>query len=228
MSNFNAVQYNGIFDATQYEPVAGGGRPLLDEGWYFAQVTSTEIKPTRDGQGGFLAIELALAHCETGATGEFTQRLNLWASNQVAQEIAHKQLSAICHITGIFKLNMGNQARELVGAKYRVQIKIKEQSDTRTNAVAGATFKSNDIGQFTDMQGNAPGKAAPAQQGSVPTGVQGGQPPIQPAAQPQQWGTPPATQPQPATQPSVQPSWGGQPATQPQPSAPPANMPWGR
>lgn len=252
---FNPVPYQGVFDATQYEPLAGGSRSLLDEGWYYAIVKSTEIKPTKANDGGFLALELDVAHVDTGASGEITQRLNLWSTSEKAQQIGHGQLSAICYVTGKHKLNMATAASELIGAKYRVFIKIKESQSNRIGATATDTFKSNEIGAIADVNGNAPGKAAPpAPSNAAPTGMQQSAPPVnqgpsgaaagwssgQPGMQAQQGGSwdgqPSQPEPQPQNsqwqQNSPPPAgqWGNQhqQGNPPPPPAAPGGMPWAR
>jgi len=89
------------FDASKVEPQ----RPTdpIPAGWYPVHMTKSELKPTADGKGQRLAIEL------TVISGDFKGRkvfdgLNIKNPNAQAQEIGHQQLSAICHAVGVIKL----------------------------------------------------------------------------------------------------------------------------
>jgi len=229
MTQFVCAPYGGVFDAALYDPIAGGSKPLLPEGWYYATVKRTEIKTTKAGDGGYLSLELSLRHVDTNETGEITHRINLWSANEQAQQIAHGQLSAICHITGVLKLSLANAGIELVGKQYRVFVKVKENISTRVGASSTDTFKSNETGAIADLQGNPPGRATPQPNQPQPNPQQGWQASQQGASGAAGgWsnGQPGATQP--ANNPPAN-TWGGNNPPQPQPQpAQSAPMPWTR
>lgn len=200
----------GAFDATQYAPKQSGTTHPI--GKFPATVSNTSIEPTKDGNGGMFIIEY------TTQSGTIAQRFNLWNQNEKAVTIAHGQLSAVCHSTGVFKLNWENDGAALRNA--RLQIEVIEQIDKETKLPNGYT----QVSKVYDVNGNEPGK--PSQQPQV-------QPQNQPAQQQQPSWQQPAQQPQP----SAAPAWGHQnasPAPAPQqapqgwsqgPSAAPGNQP---
>lgn len=177
------MPFNYQFDATSIPPVqGGGGHP---PGVFQAYVSNTEIKPTKDGQGGIFSVEF------TTEQGKITNNYNLWNNSQKAVEIAHKELSALSHATGVFKLDMNNDGAALRGAKLKIEVAKQANNDYM------------EVKKVLDPNGNEPGKPAqqPQQPGNTPPnntagwGAQQTQtPPAQPAGwQPQQPGnTPPA------------------------------------
>lgn len=194
------MQTGQYFDATQVAPDQGGqAHPV---GKFPARVTATDIKPTKDGAGNYLEVEY------TTPQGKQTQRFNLWNNSAQAVEIAHKQLSALCHVTNVFRLDFANKAAALLqGNPFMIEVRMQ----------SGNTGYS-EVSRLYDANGNEPGKAPAQQQPAAP-------------AQPgpaQQWGAPaPAAAPQPAAQPQ---------STQGQPWAPggnaggaaPGPAPWAR
>lgn len=85
------------FDATQVapnEPFA-----VLPAGKYIVQVEASEMKPTKNGDGQYLWLELSILDGEHAGRKLF-DRLNLVNQSQQAVEIAQRTLSAICHATG--------------------------------------------------------------------------------------------------------------------------------
>ena len=91
------AQLGATFDATTVEPV----KPfeLLPPGKYVAQIVASELRPTKDGQGQLLWLELDVLEGALAGRKVF-DRLNLVNSNPQTVEIAQRTLSAICHATG--------------------------------------------------------------------------------------------------------------------------------
>jgi hypothetical protein len=192
--------FNYVFDATQYAP--DQGMPAHPVGSKFpAYVSDTSIVPTKDNTGGMFVIEY------TTQAGKINHRFNLWNQNQQAVDIAHKQLSAVSHATGVFKLDMNNAGAALRNAQ--LMIDVGKQKDT----------EYTEVKRVYDRYGNEPGKTG------------GGTPQPQPQAQPgpqpgpgQQW-QPNAPGPQPQPQGGPAPQWG--PQSQPQPQGPQGGAPGG-
>lgn len=178
------MQQGQYFDASTIPPEQGGGLPKHPIGKFPAGIVETAIKPVRDSNSQFLELIY-----QTQA-GKIAHRFNLWHDNPQTVEIAQKQLSAVCHATGIYKLDMAKGGAELLNAS--LMIEVREQPK---NAAYNEVFK------VYDKNGNEPGQ--PAQQG-------------QQAQQPQQsqqpaWQQPAQQQPQNQPQPQPQPQGGGQP-----------------
>lgn len=169
----------GSFDARQFQPVysVGQAHPL---GIFDAQITNTEVKPVKDNPNfGLFEVEF------TTPAGKVVDRFNLWNQSAQAVEIAHKQLSALCFVTGVFVLDYSNQGAALRGA--RCKIEVGEQVDKKTKQATGYV----EIKKVMDLAGNEPGKtAAPAPQ-TQPQGQQGAPMTQQPGGG---WSNPPPQQ----------------------------------
>ena len=170
----------GGFDASNIPPEqsAGSKHPL---GNFQAQISGTAIEASKDQKSGMFVVEF------TTPAGSITKRYNLWHDNPQTVEIANKQLSALCHATGIFKLDWGNEGAALRGAMCAIEVADQMVKDPN----GGSAKVPNgyvEVRKVFDKAGNEPGKA-PAQ------------------AQPAAWGAPAATQQAPQ---AANPGWGAQ------------------
>ncbi|WCF59032.1 hypothetical protein UFRH5_25 [Pseudomonas phage UF_RH5] len=219
------MQLIQAFNAQQYDPTQGVGS--LPIGKHPVIIESSEVKANKANDGGYLQLNLRIIDGpQQGTTGAY--RLNLYHSNQQTVEIAHRQLSAICHVIGVFQVTDSSQLHNL---PFLIEVGPQKNDPQYT-----------EVKKVFDMNGNEPGKAgagAPAAQPQQqqpqgqPNGAWGGapqgqpqqpaggaawggqqQPAQQPAQQPQgaAWGGQPAQNPAPQ---GGQPAWGGQPAQQP-------------
>jgi hypothetical protein len=194
------------FNAQQYDPTQGVGS--LPIGKHPVVIESSEVKANKANDGGYLQLNLRIIDGpQQGTTGAY--RLNLYHSNQQTVEIAHRQLSAICHVIGVFQVTDSSQLHNL---PFLIEVGPQKSDPQYT-----------EVKKVFDMNGNEPGKAgagAPAAQPQQQQpqgqngGAWGGQPQQQQPAGGAAWGG----QQQPAQQPAQQPqgaAWGGQPAQQP-------------
>ena len=213
------------FNAQQFDPTQGGGS--LPVGRHPVIIESSEVKANKANDGGYLQLNVKLIDGpQMGTTGAY--RLNLYHSNPQTAEIAHRQLSAICHVIGVFNVQ---DSQQLHNIPFIVEVGLQKGEEA---AQKGYT----EVKKVFDINGNEPGKAghgAPAAQPQQQPAAQGGFGQQQPAQQPQQpqgggaWGGQPAQQP--AAQPQGNaPAWGGdQPAQQQPQGAPAGNAPaWGQ
>lgn len=209
------------FNAQQYEPQYGssGGLPV---GKYKGIIEASDPKPTKDGSGNFLALTLKVIEGpQTGGT--HVDRLNLFNQNPDTVRIANQQLSAYCHVTGVFQFQ---DTAQLHGIPFMFEIGPQKNGEY------------TEVKKLFDVNGNEIGKAGagpqaqPQQQqgGGMPQGfgAQGGQPQGfgggQPQGQPQNnggaaWGNQGGGQPQQQPQDQSGGQWGnngGQPQGQPQ------------
>jgi|SRR5690554_516720 len=211
------MQLIQAFNAQQYDPTQGVGS--LPIGKHPVIIESSEVKANKANDGGYLQLNLRIIDGpQQGTTGAY--RLNLYHSNQQTVEIAHRRLSAICHVIGVFQVTDSSQLHNL---PFLIEVGPQKNDPQYT-----------EVKKVFDMNGNEPGKAgagAPAAQPQQqqpqgqPNGAWGGAP----QGQQQQpaggaaWGG----QQQPAQQPAQQPqggaAWGGQPA---QGGAPAGAAPW--
>lgn len=132
-------------------------------------ITDSEVKPTKAGDGGLLELTCTIIDGEhKGASG--TYRLNLWNPSEKARNIANAQMSALCHVTGVFDVQ---DSRQLHDKPFRVIVALQKGNEENKNNEAGYT----EIKGVKDANGNDPGKTNAG-------GMQQAQPQQQP--QPQQ------------------------------------------
>lgn len=121
------------FDATQVAP--SESFDLLPAGDYKAIITASALKPLKSGGGIGLALTFEVVE------GEFNGRkvwahLNVQHSNQQAQNIAQRDLSAICHAIGVTKLtNTEALHNKVMGVK--VKIKPEDGQYAAKNEIKG-------------------------------------------------------------------------------------------
>lgn len=150
------------FDANTVDP--NQSFDPVPPGWYLVQVTDSEMKPTANGAGAYLQLEMTILDGEFKGRKVF-DRLNLQNQNTTAVEIAYKTLSAICHATNIIQVQ---DSVQLHGIPMEAKLIVRPAKDNFD--------ASNDIRGYRAM-GSGNGAAAPA--GQAPVGM----PPQQPAMQ---------------------------------------------
>jgi hypothetical protein len=89
------------FDATSVEPSVGF--EALPAGKYAVEVTASEMKPTKRGDGSYLELEMTVLEGKEKGR-KLWERLNLNNPNPTAVEIARRNLSALCHAIGVLKV----------------------------------------------------------------------------------------------------------------------------
>ncbi len=212
------VQLN--FDASTVAP--NTGFEPVPEGWYNVAIRESEIKPTKDGEGAYLQLK-AIVIDGPHANKPIFIRLNVQNKSKQAVDIAYGELSAICHVTGVYRVQDSSQLHNI---PFQVRVVVTKGENGNSG---------NDVKAYKDQMGNDPGKAGAAPAGNA--GAFGGmqqQPPaqqgfgVQPGAAPAFGGQPGGApggyaQPGPAQQPPA--SWGA-PAQGQQP-APGGNPAWG-
>lgn len=143
----------GTFDANQFAPKqVGAGHPV---GKFPFVIGMTSIDENKEKTGGFLKVTF------TTPGGEIDMRYNLWNQSDKAKEIAHGQLSALCHATGIFRLDWQNDGAALRGGKGMIDVGFqKGQEPSAENPQGGYT----EVKKVYDASGNEPGKGSPQPQ----------------------------------------------------------------
>ena len=156
------------FDAANVDPNAGF--EVYPAGKYLSQIVASEMRPTKDGRGQYLFLELDILEGPFAGRKLF-DRLNLVNDNPDTVDIATRTLSSICRATG------------------QMQVKDSEQlhlipliADVRVRPPKGQYGESNSIRYLPRNAAAAPATRAPVAYASAPA----------PA-------TAPAPQPQPAT-----------------------------
>lgn len=158
------------FDSTNVEP-SQSFDPLPD-GWYAVNIVASEMKPTKDGTGAYLEMTLKVLEPPFQNRNLF-YRLNLKNNNPVAQEIAYKQLSAICHATGVIQVA---DSQQLHGLPFKVKVTIKKDD-------SGKYDPSNEIKAVKGInEGTGPAVAPPVGFAAPPAPAASPVPPAAPAA----------------------------------------------
>jgi len=221
----------GWFNAANVDPAGlGQSFPL---GRHLVIAKSSAVTPTKDNSGGMLVFQLEIIDGpHKGFVGPY--RLNLWNSSTQAAEIAGKQLSAICHCTGILDLvaqppphGNGQHGQEFFGIPFMIVVETQPGNEKYTQISAVLDRNGNPAvrGQANAAPQPQPAwggqqQATPAQQqppAQQPAPAWGGAQQPQQAAQPA-WGGPA----QPQAQLAAQPAWGGQQQATPAQQQPPA------
>lgn len=203
------MQIQGSFDANQHAPKQLGAS--LPPGKYPFQISNTSIQPTKDNDGGMFVVEFSTP------SGNAVMRYNLWNKSPQAVEIAHGQLSALCHAVGIFKIDYANEGAALRGAQGMLEIGWQKGNEPTAEKPEGGY---TEVKRVFDKNGNEPGKppanAPQPQQGNGQAwGGQTAQAQADQAAQGAQWGGGATLQP---AQPGggggqVNPGWSAGPTT---------------
>lgn len=98
------------FDASTVDP-RSTFEPIPN-GTYRMHITSSEVKATKDTKGRYLQLVLTVLDGDYKGR-QVWERLNIVNSNPTAQDIAQRQLSAICHATGVMKLANSSQLHHI-------------------------------------------------------------------------------------------------------------------
>lgn len=212
-----------VFDATRVEPQTGGS--TLSVGKHIVKIVDGELTTTKDKTGGMAVFTVEAIDPQDPDFGRtMDYRLNIHNSNQKTVEIAMAQLSALCHVTGVYQVQ---DLQQLFNIPFMVDVQNQKlTADQQARKDAGENVEPyKEIKSVFDTGGAKPGQsrtnAAPAQtaqhQQASQQGAGWGQ-------QQQQTQQAPAQQAQPEQQ--QQTSWGGAPANNAPANNTPANG-WG-
>lgn len=186
------------FNAAAVEPDAGAPE-AVPAGWYIVAADQSENKPTKDGINTYTKFRFSILDGVYKGRKVF-HNFNLVHTNPQTSEIAQRQLSALCHATGVLQLV---NTEQLHGIPIKIKVGVREDP---------GYDKQNDIRSFKNV--NEVTDASPAGTGTT---VVTGAPPANPAFTPPPVGAAPPAAAQP---------WGQPPAgVAPAPAAPPAPAP---
>lgn len=132
--DFNA---NDVEPTTEYQP--------LPAGKYLAEITASEQKAAKSGNGNYLELEYTVIDgpCKGRKVWD---RLCLNHPNDLTQKIARGNLSAICHAVGVMQ---PRDSVELHNLPLVITVKCKKRKDTDeiTNEVKGYAKRESAVGQ---------------------------------------------------------------------------------
>ena len=157
---------NMNFNAANVEPTASYSP--LPSGEYLVVAVASDMKPTKAG-GQYLELELEVLDGNFKGR-KLWDRINLVNSNPKTVEIAQRQLSSLCHATGVMNVTDSSQLHNI---PVIATIKYKEPQ--------GGYDASNEVRGYQKANGTAPQApqqhAVPQQQAVPATQTAGATPP---------------------------------------------------
>jgi hypothetical protein len=145
------------FDATQVRPLAE--YTVLPEGQHLVEITQTQTKQTKAGDGSYLELEYTVIDGDQKGSHHW-DRLCLEHPSPKAVNRAYAALSAICHAVGV--LNFANTV-ELHNIPFQITVRHRTDDSGRVSAeVAGYAQRPVVQSQFTAP----PTEGQPVQTGS--------------------------------------------------------------
>lgn len=148
----------GGFDATTVAPDAGPSNEPIPAGLYEAEITNSEIKDAKTGNGCYLALEFTVVG-PTHARRKVWQNITLANSNTQAEQIGRGQLSALCHAVNLPKLDDSDQLFQRL-LRIRVGIEPAKGQYQAKNNVTG--FEQHGSGPVPSPSASRPAANAPA------------------------------------------------------------------
>ncbi len=150
------AQLIAAFNANQFDPTQGGGGSL-PIGKHPVVIEASEVKANGSNDGGYLELSLKIIDGpQAGNSGAY--RLNLYNKSEKAVEIAHRQMSALCHVIGVYNVLETNVLHNI---PFVIEVGMQKGED----AIAkGYT----EVKKVFDINGNEPGKAGAGAQQQQP------------------------------------------------------------
>ncbi len=129
------------FNATQVAPSV----PLevIPADWYVLLITASELSPTKDKDGAYLNLTAEVGAGPYKGRKQFL-RFNVQNSNAQAVEIAYRDLSALCHATGVLNVQDTQQLHN-IPFEAKIIVRAAEGKYPETNDVRG--FRAMNSGQ---------------------------------------------------------------------------------
>ena len=118
MADLNGFNASEIEPIRSYDPIPAGK--------YLAAITSSEIKPTKNGNGSYLQLAFTILEGEFVGRLVWT-RLTLEHENATAVKIARANLAAICRAVGVLT---PKDSVELHSLPLVIRVACKQRPDT--------------------------------------------------------------------------------------------------
>lgn len=112
----------GGFNAQAVEPQAPRDNEPLPAGLYSVEITNSEVKALKSGNGTGLTVEFTVIDPAQFARRKVWAQLNIQHSNAQAEQIGQSQLSALCRAVGIEVLEDSDQLFQRI---LRIRTKIR-------------------------------------------------------------------------------------------------------
>lgn len=128
----------------------GNSYEALPAGWYNANITAAELKPTKDGSGQYIKVRYDITGPSHQGRVVFGN-LNIKNPNPEAEEIGRTELGKLMRAIGLAKVTDTDQ---LIGGSLSIKLAIRPAD--------GQYEASNNVKGFKAITGSAPTFAAPA------------------------------------------------------------------
>lgn len=138
------------FDANELPQGNGGNYDPLPAGWYNANITSAELKPTKDGSGQYIKVRYDITGPSHQGRVVFGN-LNIKNASTKAEEIGRQQLGEIMRAIGLAKVTDTDQ---LIGGSLSIKLDVRAATEQYA--------AQNEVKGFKAITGSAPTFAAPA------------------------------------------------------------------
>ena len=145
-----------FFDATTVDPLDSGFTPI-PEGDYEVVIVKSTNKPTKTGNGSSLELQCQVVSGEH-AKRVLWARLNLKNPSSAAVEMAKRELSSICHATGVLRPKCKEELHNIPMIVHVVQV---EGRNGMQNEIKG--WKAKENAAAPAAQSAAPAPSTPAQ-----------------------------------------------------------------
>ena len=114
------------FDSSTVTPQAPiTANEPLPVGIYTVEITNSEVKPLKSGNGSGLSLEFTVIEPEQHARRKVWATLSIQHSIEQTERIAKEQLSSLCHAVGIKVLR---DDQDLFGKVLKIRTKIRAAS----------------------------------------------------------------------------------------------------
>lgn len=164
------------FDATTVDP--SSGFDVYPAGKYLIQIVASEMRPTKDGRGQYLFLELDILEGQLAGRKLF-DRLNLVNDHPDTVDIAMRTLSSICRATGQLQVSNSEQLHLIplvadvrirppkgqYGESNSIRYLPRSASSSATTPTASAAMPAR--------SGRVPTSPAPVQSAPAPLGQSG-------------------------------------------------------
>ena len=142
------------FDAQTVEP--NDSFDPIPNGDYLCIITTSEMKPTKAGDGAYLELELQVIEGPYQGR-KLWDRLNLNNANETTVKIAKGTLSAICRAVGVLQPTDSCELHDLPLVA-KVACRKRDDTDELTNVIK--SYKKRDAMAAVPASSPAPAKAA--------------------------------------------------------------------
>lgn len=142
------------FDAQTVEP--NDSFDPIPNGDYLCIITTSEMKPTKAGDGAYLELELQVIEGPYQGR-KLWDRLNLNNANETTVKIAKGTLSAICRAVGVLQPTDSCELHDLPLVA-KVACRKRDDTEELTNVIK--SYKKRDAVAAVPASSPAPAKAA--------------------------------------------------------------------